>query len=234
MAIELDEDLVHNASSGQSEALSAVLCALYPSVSRIAIAISGSTERGLQLVKELIDQSLSAAPKWQDGLAPWRWFLHHLILNLRQRPGKPSAVDPLLQFAAGKELPYNAFLRAMRKLPPQQVEAFILRHGENLDERKLAIAMDCSTTAAANHLAAANQSLRLVASESFNERLEEFKTAYQNLSPDLQAVQLYISTRVRNFVVPRQTIRWTLRIFVLLLILAIAYFAWRAFVYMSS
>jgi len=233
MKIDLDPNVVYDASQSDAAALTAVLCACYPTMARIAIAISGDTARGLLLVKDLVGKSLTAAPKWQDESAPGRWFMHHTILNIRQHP-VVCKTDPLLQYAAGKELPYTAFLRALRKLPPQQIEAFILHHGEQLDERQLAVAMDCSTTAAANHLSVAEQTLKTVASEGFGERLEEFKKAYENLSPDADQVQQYISARVRNYIVPIKTVRWVKRIVVSAVIVAIGYGAWRAFVYMSS
>src|SRR3569623_1349805 len=188
MNLDLDPDLVHAASQGSADALTTVLAACYPTMARVAIAVSGDTGRGLLLVKELVGLAMTAAPKWQEETAPARWFMHHTILNLRQHP-IVCKTDPLLQYAAGKEIPYTAYLRALRKLPPQQVEAFILTHGEGLDNRRLAIAMDCSTTAAANHLTAAEDMLKTVAAAEYGERVTEFKKAYANLSPDAAQVQ---------------------------------------------
>ncbi len=233
MKIELDPDVVYAASTGKSDALSAILCTMYPFVSRIAIAVSGGTETGLGLVKVLLNRSLEAAPKWQDESAPWRWFIHHLILGLRERP-TPKGVDPLLQFAAGKDVPYAAFLKAIRKLPPQQIEAFVLRHGEGMDDRQLAIAMDCSVTAATNHLTAAEGVLKLVASDGFGQRMEEFKAAYNNLSPDPERVKQYITALVRNYVVPRTAARWGRRAITAMILIGIAYALYRAFLYMSA
>ncbi len=232
MKLELDPDQVHAASQGNASALTSILCACYPTMARIAVAVSGDTARGMLLVKELVGLSMSAAPKWFDEASPSRWFMHHTILNLRRHP-VVCRTDPLLQYADGKDLPYAAFLRALRKLPPQQIEAFILTHGEKLDSRQLAIAMDCSTTAAANHLIAAEEMLKTVAAADYEERLGEFRKAYDNLSPDAQQVQQYIAGRVRNYVVPREAVRWTKRLIIAAIVIAIAYALWRAFQYMS-
>jgi DNA-directed RNA polymerase specialized sigma24 family protein len=201
-------------------------------MARIAIAVSGDTARGLLLVKDLVGRSMGAAARWQDVSAPARWFMHHTILNIREHP-IVCQTDPLLQYAAGKAIPYAAFLRALRKLPPQQIEAFILSHGERLDERQLAVAMDCSTTAAGNHLLAAEQMLKTVASDGYADRLVEFEKAYANLSPDEEQVRQYIAARVRSYTVPRKTVRWVKRAVIAVVILAIVYAAWWALVYMS-
>jgi len=233
MRLDLDPDLVYDASHGNATALTAVLCACYPTMARVAVAVSGDTARGLLLVKELVGRSMSAAPKWQDESAPSRWFMHHTILSIREHPVL-TRKDPLLQFAAGKELPYTAFLRALRKLPPQQIEAFILTHGEGLDERQLAIAMDCSTTAAANHLSAASDALRSVTAGTFDDRMAEFKNAYNNLTPDAGQVQAYIGSRVRGYTAAKATGRTLKWLGYTCVFAVIAYALWRAFQYMSS
>src|SRR4051812_22639182 len=84
--VELDPVLVYQASQGGAGALTAVLCACYPTIARIAIALSGDTGRGLGIVKNLVGQAMVAAPRWQDESAPGRWFMHHTILTLREHP----------------------------------------------------------------------------------------------------------------------------------------------------
>jgi len=234
MKVELDQELVYEASQGSAAALTMVVCAYYPSMARIAVALSGDTGRGLGIVKNLVGQAMVAAPKWQDESAPGRWFMHHTILTMREHPAPAITTDPLLQYAVGKELSYTAFLRALRKLPPQQIEAFVLSHGEGLDERKLAIAMDCSTTAAGNHLSAANDSLKLVTAAAFNDRMAEFKKAYENLTPDAEQVQMYISSRVRGYTVARTTGRTLKWLGYACILVVIAYALWQAWQYMSS
>ena len=62
-----------------------------------------------------------------------------------------------------EDLAQETFIRALRALPMQQREAFILMHGEKLDVRAIAVAMDCSVLAAGNHLNEATDRLRHLA-----------------------------------------------------------------------
>src|SRR5262249_52624125 len=160
-----------------------------------------------------------------DAAAPWRWFLHHGILNLRRRGPSPGP-DPLVQYSADKQVPFVAFVTALRKLPQQQIEAFILRHGESMKDRELAVAMDCSVTAATTHLAAAEGSLNLVAGSDFGARLADFRTAYDNLSPDPESVKRYVAERVATKTVRRRTRRVVTLVVWIVLLTAIAYGLW--------
>ena len=233
MPIELTEDLVDDARLGKAGALSDVIIACYPPLCRIAMTLAGDAKRGLAIVQELVRGSLAASESWNEPSAPWRWFLHHCILNVR-RLGPSPGPDPLVQYSADKQVAFVAFITALRKLPPQQVEAFVLHHGEKMKDRELAVAMDCSTTAATNHLAAANDTLKLVAAGSFDARVIDFRAAYENLSPDPEAVKRYVTERVATKVVRRRT-GWIVKLVVWLVVLgAIAYALYRAFNYMSA
>ena len=64
----------------------------------------------------------------------------------------PAPNQDLLITVGPTGLPaYAGFIRALRTLPVQQAEAFILHHGEHLNERLLGVAMDLSTGAAGSH-----------------------------------------------------------------------------------
>jgi len=80
-----------------------------------------------------------------------------------------------------------AFVSALRQLETQQREAFLLHHCERLNARYSALAMDCSTEAADNHLKAADQSLRLVAGADFDALAKKLADAYAHLAPDPNA-----------------------------------------------
>jgi DNA-directed RNA polymerase specialized sigma24 family protein len=233
MPIELSEELVDNARDGKADALSTVIIKCYPPLCRIAIAVAGDAKRGLDLVQGLVRGSLVACENWNEPTAPWRWFLHHAILNLRRLPPSPGP-DPLVQYSADKEVPFVAFVSALRKLPPQQQEAFILRQGEKMSERELAVAMDCSVTAAVNHLLAAQDTLKLVAAEGIDQRMAEFRTAYDNLSPDPEAVKQYVMSRVQSRTTKKRT-RGVFKLIVWVIALAaVAYGLYQAFQYMSA
>jgi DNA-directed RNA polymerase specialized sigma24 family protein len=233
MPIELSEELVDNAREGRAEALSDVIIACYPPLVRISMTLAGDAKRGLDLVQGLVRGSLVASENWNEPTAPWRWFLHHAILNLRRLPPSPGP-DPLVQYSADKEVPFVAFVSALRKLPPQQQEAFILRQGEKMSERELAVAMDCSVTAAVNHLLAAQDALELVAAEGIDQRMAEFRTAYDNLSPDPAAVKQYVMSRVQSRTAKKRT-KGLFKVIVWVIVLAVVgYGLYRVFKYMSA
>ena len=110
----------------------------------------------------MIRRSLRVLPKWRTGVVPENWFYHHTLLSARgflARPpdphqdllvtAAPAPKDPrdaapptgeiALAWVGPDEASYVAFVRALRNLPAQQAEAFILHHGERLNERLLGV-----------------------------------------------------------------------------------------------
>jgi DNA-directed RNA polymerase specialized sigma24 family protein len=231
--VELQDDVVAAASRGEYRAMATIATTYYPLLCRVAVALNGEQSKSLGVVQQLLTRLPSAAAAWLDTSDPVRWFTHHLVLDLRQLPASPD-VDPLVRYSANKSPSFVAFIRALRHLPRQQVEAFVLNHGEGLSDRDLAVAMDCSVTAATNHLAAADQSMRLVAADAYSECLGEFKTAYDRLSPDSDQVRQYVTSQFARRAVRKTSWRWLKRTAIALIILAIAYALWRAFRYMSA
>jgi DNA-directed RNA polymerase specialized sigma24 family protein len=147
-------------------ALEALLVAGYAPARRIAHALSGNEAVARGVADLCARRSFKLLPKWQDPSSPENWFYHHAVLTTRANVPPPPAdplLDPLVAHAPQPVDPaYVAFVRAIRNLPPQQREAFILHHGERLNARMLGVAMDCSTAAADTHLIAATQSLATV------------------------------------------------------------------------
>ncbi|CAN5449733.1 hypothetical protein BH10PLA1_BH10PLA1_03130 [soil metagenome] len=231
MAIEIDQYLVTDAAAGKSRALRAIIGACYPAACRISIALVGDTTRGLAIVKQLVSQSMKAAEQWEDPSSPMRWFVHHAVLNARQAGAVEG--DILLAYATAKQLPYVAFMRGLRKLPRQQIEAIILHYGEAMDDRQLAVAMDCSTVAASQHLQAAELSLKQISGDEFAERCRDLKVMYDGLSPDPGAVFLYVADRVNAYVRPRVAAKWIRRAMIAIVVAVATYCAWMAFEYMS-
>ena len=86
----------------------------------------------------------------------------------------------------------------------QQREAFILHYGERQNSRYLAVAMDCSTEAAANHLKAATDSLRAIAGPEFGPFTAQLAHCYTRLTPSEQLVLPSIKSVVRRYVWPRR------------------------------
>src|SRR5581483_10284 len=166
----VDEALLSRARKYDRAAVAAVFAEQYPSVYRIALGLSGRRDVGMGVVRWVTKQALRALPGWKDEDAPQRWFLHHTILTTRRaskhQPDKSN--DTLIDDPRAAAPEYVAFIRALRSLPFQQREAFILHHGERLNERWSAVTMDCSVIAAANHLKAADSALRALAGDRFD------------------------------------------------------------------
>ena len=244
----IGDDLLRRAKEFDRRAMEELLADVYPAVYRMAHALTGKPGAGRQVAHDVIRRSLRVLPKWRAGVVPENWFYHHTLLGSRQfRSHPPDARHDLLVAAAKKpaappvntadgeigfaevsadDPSYVAFVRALRNLPPQQAEAFILHHGEKLNERLLGVAMDCSYAAAANHLAAANLALNAVTAGRTDAFAATMARAYHALTPPPAS----IAPVTRKYVARRLRPRWVrkvVRVLVLLALLAGAYFAWR-------
>ena len=225
-----------------------LLADVYPAVYRIAHALTGRPGAGRQVVHDVIRRSLRVLPKWRTGVVPENWFYHHTLLSARgfaARPPEPrqdllvtavKAPAPAPVVAAGGEIPlaevapddpsYVAFVRALRNLPVQQAEAFILHHGERLNERLLGVAMDCSVAAAGTHLSAANEALNAVTVGRTELFAATMARAYRALTPPPSDIRPVARKYVARAVRPR-VLRRIVRVLLLLALLAGAYLAWR-------
>src|SRR5690606_34348027 len=147
---------------------------------RMAVALTGREEIGQRVVTAVMRQAMRRMPRWENEGDPQRWFHHHTVLMSRQaHKPEPSPMDDVLVETAGELSPqYVAFVRAIRGLPAQQREAVILHDGEQLDARALAVAMDCSTEAASNHLTIGRRELLPAAGDELNRLLAVMREAY--------------------------------------------------------
>ena len=168
-------------------------------------------------------------PAWKDEDAPQRWFLHHTILTTRRTTKYPPSAnnDTLIGDPRTAPAEYIAFIRAIRSLPMQQREAFLLHHGEALNERWRAVAMDCSVIAAANHLNAAHSALRPIGGTSFEPFVVEMSRAYHRLAPNEQLIIPKLRGTIARYVWPRRIARLLGWLIMLALIGAVAYAAWK-------
>ena len=185
-----DPATVAAARAGDKDAIVRILAAHYPQVWRMAINLTGRLQPGKQVARNIMAQSLAAAEGWEHDEAPTIWFRHHTVLATREAaPEDSSAKAPadnedVLLAVAPRETGYAAFARAVRRLPQQQREAFLLNHGEDFDLRQLGIAMDCSVEAAGLHLRQATVSLRAMAGEGFGRFVQLVREAYRTAVPD--------------------------------------------------
>jgi DNA-directed RNA polymerase specialized sigma24 family protein len=225
----VDPDVLDRARKGNHDAIIELLAAQYPSTHRIAHAICGRNDVGDGVVAYVTKQSFRVVERWNDEEAPQRWFRHHTLLTLRRASKwKPDAAhDTLVSDEDRADANYVAFVRALRGLTQQQVEAFVLGHGEQLDLRNTAVAMDCSTTAASVHLKEADERLRALAGQHFDALVARLRQAYERLTPSRDLVLSRVTLGARRRFLPRALRRAVKWIVVLALLGALAWCAWR-------
>ncbi|HEY8666047.1 MAG TPA: sigma-70 family RNA polymerase sigma factor [Tepidisphaeraceae bacterium] len=224
----ISPDILAAARKLKPAAVSALLREEYPMVYRMARGLTGRDDAARSVVRFVVRQGLHAMPRWQDETAPHRWFQHHTVLTARRtRRHEPDAQrDVLVSHATAPDPAYVAFVRALRHLPIQQKEAFILAQGERLDTRQLAIAMDCSTEAAANHLIAARQALLSVAGDTVGALSDRVAAAYARLQAPEELVIPSVQSYVRRYISLARLGRAALWILVLAVVGFIALVAW--------
>lgn len=210
--------------------MESILAEAYPSVYRMAHALTGRPGAARQVLHDVIRRSLHVLPNWRAGTAPENWYYHHTLLAARDfatRPPDPRE-DLLVAAAAeaARDSHYIGFVRALRNLPPQQSEAFILHHGEKLNDRLLGVAMDCSTGAAHTHLEAARGALAAVSGAGIDVLTATFGRAYQSLTPPPAAAAPIARRYVGRTLRPRRLKR-LFRFVLLFALLSGGYFAWR-------
>jgi DNA-directed RNA polymerase specialized sigma24 family protein len=224
------EEVVRRAQKFDRRSMEQVVAEAYPAVYRMAHALTGKRGAARQVLHDVLRRSLRVLPNWRVGTVPENWYYHHTLLAAREFAARPSDPRDDLMVAAAEEAAtdpmYLGFVRAVRNLPPQQSEAFILHHGERLNDRLLGVAMDCSTGAAHTHLAAAHQALAAVSGAGIDVLTRTFEKAYQSLTPPPTTIAPIARRYVGRSLRPRR-LRRLLRITLLLALLAGAYFAWR-------
>lgn len=227
-AMPVDLPTLSRARKLHRDAVEDVVNDSFPSVVRLAYGLAGRDDTGGRIVRQIVRRGLKMLPKWRDEGEPQRWFLHHTILACRREspPADPES-DLLLIVAEKPTTQYAAFIRALRGLPRQQVEAVLLHHGESFNARYLGIAMDCSTAAAQQHLDSATKSLRGMAGEAFDALIAELRTAYRRLSPQDRVQVPDVGRFVRLHVWPRRLWRLARVVLVLAMVAGSAWFGWR-------
>jgi DNA-directed RNA polymerase specialized sigma24 family protein len=209
-------------------AVETVLRAHYPRVCRISLSLCGREANGKEVVGTVMRQSLKALRFWSNETETANWFLHHTVLKTREFAGPtPDASEDCLVLALKTPPPEHiAFVKALRLLPPQQREAFLLLRGEHLEPRQAAVAMDCSTGAAATHLIAATKTLSEIAANTFDARVAELVSVYSSLTPRADLIIGDISRIGRQL--RRRGVRKLLgQILMLAILAAIAWTIWR-------
>lgn len=201
---DLTSDLLEAARLGRRSAVVELLALYYPIVWRMSVGLTGRADVGRGVTKFLMQRSLRVLSKWQDEGAPTRWFHHHTLLTTRRTAKHPpeTTTDTLVGGHAD-DAAYVAFIRAVRGLSMQQREAFILNHGEKLDVREVAVAMDCSVLAAGNHLREATERLRQLNAKDLDLHTIRMGKIYRTLGPNEELAITDIRSRVKSHYLPK-------------------------------
>jgi DNA-directed RNA polymerase specialized sigma24 family protein len=227
----VDAEVLRRARKGNVRAAIDVLGNCYPQVYRIAYGLSGRDDVGRGVVRFIMRRGLRLLPTWHDDGDPDRWCQHHTVLTTRRaaRHQPDVAHDTLVRGAQTDNAYYAAFVRAIRALPPQQREAFILHHGEQFDVRALGIAMDCSQDAAGQHLKEATRSLSTLGGDYFATFTAQLAHTYKALTPSEELVLTNITWDAKKYLWPRRVWRW-IKLFLMALIIAlIVLFVWKIY-----
>src|SRR5215207_8273916 len=228
----LTPETIAAARNLQPRAVADLLTSQYPSVYRLAYALAGRWDVGRGVARFVLARSVRFMPKWDPDFDPANWFHRFTIMTSRRSLAKHKAEpkkDVLVEQALNPDAEYVAFVAALRHLEPQQREAFLLHHGERLNDRYAALAMDCSTEAAHNHLAVAEKQLRLVAGPSMPLLTQKLADAYQHLTPADDSVVPAVSRVVFRQVRMRQLLRMVRLLATLVIVAALVYGAWWAY-----
>jgi DNA-directed RNA polymerase specialized sigma24 family protein len=188
----------------------------YPRVWRLARGLRGDAAQSV--AKAVLTQSLFIFRRWRNDLDAENWYLHHTILESRRFQSTNTSLIP-----ADSPPDLLALAQSLASLPFQQREAFILTHGEHLDLRRTAVAMDCSQTAAGTHLNAATVTLRKLADDEYDRLVAQLFAAYATPPPPGDLVIAYAAKKARRIALWQSAAK----IAAIFLLIALAWAAWK-------
>jgi DNA-directed RNA polymerase specialized sigma24 family protein len=224
----LSPETIAAARKLRPRAVADLLTTQYASVYRIAYALAGRWDVGRGIARFVLARSVRFMPKWEPEDDPANWY-HRFTIMTSRRAAKHKAdpkKDVLVEQALEPDAEYVAFVAALRHLEPQQREAFLLHHGERLNDRYAALAMDCSTEAAHNHLVVAERQLRLVAGPNMPPLTKKLADAYMHLTPSDDSVIPAVNRVVFRHVTVRRLFRFIMLIVKLAIVAALIWGGW--------
>lgn len=196
--MDIDESVFVAARLGRRRAVIDVISSYVPEAFAVAALITGSFESGRQAIHRLTVASMKQLPTWTDADEGRRWFRHQAVLVARQLG--TSGTDDAQIFIRPDRVPsprLAAFIRAVRSLPQQQQESFLLQHGLDFDPRERGVAMDCSTTAAQAHLREAERQLAPLLGEDYDPMRAGLRDGATRLL-DVQDPRGFVARRYRR------------------------------------
>jgi DNA-directed RNA polymerase specialized sigma24 family protein len=201
--------------------LGEILQRVHPRIYRLAIALCESRHSGMAVVARVFAHSGVLFERWESQDEADRWFLRYTVLCSRDQKSAEHQDNALISVANTPAC--RAAILSVWHLPMQQREAFLLHHGENLDLRQLAMAMDCSSSAAKNHLAAAEKSFRAVLGDDWPDFMADLPGLMQQLLPSAEIMEVEINAVIRR----RRKMLWIQRwVVTLTKCIAIALLGW--------
>jgi len=231
--MEIAPELFTRAKKLKRPAVDQLFAQVYLLVVRMAKGLAGREDVAEGVVRFVMIRASRMIPTWRDESAAERWFLHHTVLTARRAAAyEPNPKNDLLAASpAPSDAPdpaYTAFVRAVRQLPVQQREAFLLHAGERFNPRYLGVAMDCSTQAAQAHLDAATSALRTVAGpEQFDPMVARLASAYSHLGPTGEQVAPAVRKWVSKGLRPQRLCRAIRLTTTLVILAAVRWVAWK-------
>ena len=228
-AMALDADQLARARKYEWAPLEMMLEQMYPPIYRMAHGLTGRAATAQNVIDRILRQAMERVTDWRDAEAAERWFYHHTLLAAREtaETQKPEPdKDLLVQLCENPTPAYVAFIRGIRNLPVQQREAFLLHHGEHLNTRHMATAMDCSTKAAEMHLDASHDALEPIAGDAFIALRERLTRAYALLAPNEATVRPTVRRYVSRVIIPMRVKRTARLILLSSLLLFTVIVAW--------
>src|SRR5687767_1682334 len=77
------EEVVRRAKKFDRRAMEEIVSDAYPSVYRMAHALTGRPGAARQVLHDVIRRSLRVLPTWRAGAVPENWYYHHTLLAAR-------------------------------------------------------------------------------------------------------------------------------------------------------
>lgn len=218
----MDEDTFQRAKRMERTAAEALLEEYYPFVWRVTLALVGRDDIGTGVARYVMKRSLRVLPRWAYAADAQRWYGHHTIISTRRSAKHKAKLATDTLRGPQPQPKYMAFVTSLRELSVQQREALILHDCEGLDLRRTAVAMDCSTEAAGNHLEAARRQLMLIAGPDYERLSEALRRTYQGLTPSEELRLPAVRSMVGRHLWPRR-IRRAMTVILALGVLASIY-----------
>ena len=155
---------------GSAEDFDLLYRASYPRLVRTLAALLRDGAAAEDCVQEAFVRAFKAWPRWRPD-APAEAWLHRIALNVaasHRRYQRLRDVGELLRWLGRPELERDPaavversdLLDALRRLPPRQAAAIVLRHYHGYTNREIAAALGVPERTVASRLAAARERLQ--------------------------------------------------------------------------